>query len=217
MKNLLLAVITVFAFAASSNAQTSYGVKAGLNLANLASSAEGFESKARIGFHIGGYAEFALSDKFSFLSELVYSSQGAKEEDFETAEYMGETYTSSYKAETKLNYINIPVLAKFKPTESFYLAAGPQIGLLLGANTEWSYSYSDSSGSESDSGDEDIKEFLNSTDIGVAIAAGYELESGLNFGLRYNYGLTDIVDESDGDAIKNSTIQVSVGFKLTSY
>ena len=46
-------------------------------------------------------------------------------------------------------------------------------------------------------------------DFGVNLGAGYQLNSGLNFGLRYNLGLTDIFEASDA---KNSVLQVSVGY-----
>ncbi len=63
-------------------------------------------------------------------------------------------------------------------------------------------------------GEEDIKEFLKSTDFGLNLGVGYKMESGLNFGARYNLGLSDVNDsDMDGGAeYKNSVIQVSVGY-----
>ncbi len=60
----------------------------------------------------------------------------------------------------------------------------------------------------------DIKDDLKSTDFGVNLGLGYKMESGLNFGARYNLGLSNANDSDidDGAEYKNSVIQVSVGY-----
>ncbi|ELR73842.1 hypothetical protein C900_00006 [Fulvivirga imtechensis AK7] len=216
MKKVLLSIFAVIAFAATSNAQVNFGVKAGLNLADLASSEDEFEADSKIGLHLGGYVELSLSDKFALQPELVYSAQGAKSE-FSGEEDLGGGIIGTYSEEynLKLNYLNVPVLFKFKPSESFYIGAGPQLGLLLSANSEYDYTVTASGISVSDSGEEDVKDEMKGMDLSFAIGAGLELESGLNFGLRYNYGLSDVYDKNEGDAVRNSVLQFSVGFRLT--
>ena len=46
------------------------------------------------------------------------------------------------------------------------------------------------------------------------LGLGYKMESGLNFGARYNLGLSDANDSGidDGAEYKNSVIQAYVGF-----
>ncbi|NNE01606.1 MAG: PorT family protein, partial [Eudoraea sp.] len=53
-------------------------------------------------------------------------------------------------------------------------------------------------------------------DVGANIGLGYQLDSGLNIGARYNFGLTNINDlEDSGDfSIKNSVISLLVGFRF---
>ena len=77
------------------------------------------------------------------------------------------------------------------------LEAGPQIGFLLSAQKEST----------------DVKNSFNTVDFGVNFGLGYKLDNGLNFGARYNLGLSDI-NNIDGftDKNKNGVFQLSVGY-----
>ncbi len=201
MKKLLLSVIAMVAFTLSLSAQeTTFGVKAGVNFANLGGDVE--DADGLTSFHIGGVAEIGISEKFSFQPELLFSAQGAKYEESE------EGY--SYEEKYKLNYINVPLMAKLYLTEGFSVEAGPQIGLLLSAKSEWEETFM----GETDSDDEDIKDYMKSIDFGFNLGLGYKLEGGLNFGARYNLGLSNINDDDDADDYKitNGVFQISVGY-----
>ena len=165
----------------------------------------------RISFNIGGYYTFMISDKFGLQPELVYSGQGTKfaATTYETvigfdpstgAPIMGTV--ESPEVVFALNYLNIPIMAKYYFSESFSVLAGPQIGILMSAKAK------------SDDEDVDVKEFFNTTDISLGIGLEYALESGLNFNARYNIGMTTIEkDLADGeDGTKNAVIQIGVGF-----
>lgn len=198
MKKVLLSVFAVVAFVATSNAQVSGGAKAGLNLAKLSSSADGFESDMKLAFAVGGFLDVELSDKIGFQPELLLSFQGDKNED----SFGGV----DYKSTTKLSYLNIPLMLKYKFSDAFNFQVGPQVGLLMGAKVKVE--------AGDDEVEEDIKDELSGTDFGLNFGFGYELESGLLINARYNLGLSDIADENDGDAVKNSVIQITVGYKL---
>lgn len=199
MKKVLLSVIAMVAFTISVSAQTTFGVKAGVNLATLGGDVE--DADGITSFHIGGVAEIGISEKFSFQPELLFSAQGASFED------SGEDY--AYEENLKLNYINIPLMAKLYLTEGFSVEAGPQIGLLLSANVEGEDTFMD----ETESFDEDVKDSFKGIDFGFNLGLGYKLEGGLNFGARYNLGLSDINSEDDDDyKITNGVFQISVGY-----
>lgn len=196
MKKILLSLVAVVMVIAGANAQASFGVKAGANLANVGGDVE--ENSMKIGLHIGGVATFKLSESFAFAPELLFSTQGYKMDGFE---FMGVSIP-----ESKMNttYLNIPLLAKIYLGESFNIHAGPTVGFLLGAK----YKVGDES--------EDIKDGMKGLDFGLGFGLGYELESGLNFGARYNLGLANIADTEEGDdsKITNQVIQISVGFNF---
>jgi opacity protein-like surface antigen len=193
MKKLFLSALLVSAVLFSANAQMTGGVRLGANLSNMKFSFEGDSESldSKIGFQIGGYLDFAISDQFSVSPEILFSQFGGKESEG------GETFTLN------LNYISIPVMAKVKLGDMFNIQAGPQLGLLMGAKVKF------------DGGDFDVKEDYTSTDFGLGFGAGVDLDNGLNINLRYYLGLGNIAEGGDSDfKIQNSAIQFSVGYRL---
>jgi hypothetical protein len=189
MKKVILTVAAIFAFGfasaqdkkGGSDSEMSFGAKGGLNMATV-SNATG--SSALIGAHIGGFAEFKLSDKFAVQPELLFSMQGAK---FDSGSF-------------SLNYINVPVMAKYYVADAFSVEAGPQIGFLMSAKDDG----------------EDVKDGYNTIDFGVNFGAGYDLNEKMVLGLRYNLGLSDLQKDlpSGYDGSKNGVLSLSFGYKF---
>jgi hypothetical protein len=184
MKKIILTAAAVFAISFANAQDTKYGVKGGLS---MSSNTLG-EHTSLLAFHLGGFAEFKISDKFAVQPELLYSAQGGK------VSAGGFSYT------TNLNYINIPVMAKYYVADAFSIEAGPQIGFLMSAKSDGT----------------DIKEACNSTDFGLNLGAGYNLNETMSLGLRYNMGLSNVVKDVAGVSTdsKNSSIQLSFGYKF---
>jgi hypothetical protein len=189
MKKLVLTVAAVFAFGFANAQETKFGVKAGLNLANV-NGDDVSDNSSRLSFHVGGFAEIKLDDKFAIQPELVYSVQGTKID-------VGASEDLVYD----LQYINVPVMAKYYATEQLSLEVGPQIGFLTSAKAKF------------DGDSQDIKDTLKSTDFGVNFGAGYNFTENISAGLRYNLGLSNIAD-ADGADVKNSVLSLSVGYKF---
>lgn len=127
-------------------------------------------------------AEIKISEKFSLQPELLYSGQG---------------YDTGIDTEgtIALNYLNIPVIAKYYVTKKLSLKAGPQIGFLLSTK----------------GGTHDYKDLFKTTDFGVNLGIGYKIDNSLNFGARYVLGLSNINDVG-GTTNKNGVFQLSVGY-----
>lgn len=134
-------------------------------------------------FNLGVMSEIPITEKFSFQPELMYSGQG-----------YGINDTNDF---VSLSYINMPLMGKYYVTKGLSLEVGPQIGYLIGADFE---------------GD-DIKDNFKKLDFGANVGLGYKLENGLNFGVRYNLGLSNI-NNTDGSSnkYKNGVLQASVGY-----
>lgn len=218
MKKITLTLLGLVAFSTSALAQqeVKFGPKAGVNFATL-NGDDAEDSKMQIGFHVGAFAEIKFNDKFAIQPEILYSAQGAKQES--SGSVLGVNYTTEGNA--KLNYINVPIMAKYYVAPSFAIEAGPYVGFLMSANAE---------GSATAAGittefDDDIKDQLKSVDFGVGVGASFNLDNGFFIGARYNLGLSKIGEESTQNVggvevtteaadIKNSVFQVGVGYKF---
>ena len=181
MKKILMIVAVLALIVSTSFAQT-YGVKAGLNISNLKIDGDGasasFDSK--VGLTIGGFARYNFSEEFALQPELLFSQYGAKVAD----------------ATMKLNYISVPVMAKYY-FSGFNIQAGPQLGLLMSAKAD----------------DEDIKDGMKGMDFGFNIGAGYDFENGIGIDARYNIGLSNIAEETEDDAkLLNKGFQITLGY-----
>ena len=203
MKKIILTVAAVFAFGFANAQETKFGVKGGLNVANLTGD-EDEDNSSKVGFHVGGFVEIKVSDKFSVQPELLFSTQGTKLEE------SGTNY--SYESNLNLSYLNIPVMAKYYVAEGFSLEAGPQIGFLTTAKSDFTATES----GITVSGDEDVKDEFESVDFGVNFGAGYDFTENLSVGLRYNLGLSNVYKTEAGNDFKNSNnvFSVSLGYKF---
>ena len=170
------------------------GIKLGANFANQKMDYEGFDfsPKSRTSLHGGLFLTIMMSETFGVQPELLYNSVGSK------IDFMGTEGIS------RLNYLSVPVMLRYNPVPIFNIHVGPQFGFLLSAEDE------------SDGQSEDVKEDYKQLDLGAGIGAGVDLPMGLGISARYVMGLSNIADIEDAEGIKvtNSTIQLSVSYKL---
>ncbi len=205
MKNLLFVLtIVLFGFTNIIAQNIKYGSKIGVNIANIKGD-EVDDLNTKTSLHAGAVAEIMISDEFSFQAELLYSAQGAKSDYSETIDGVTFRYTS-----IDLEYINVPLLAKFYIVEGLSLEAGPQVGFLLTADRE----FEKTNNGETETGEKDILDEIKGIDFGLNFGLAYKLESGIFLATRYNLGLSDINDVEGADDLKNQNrvIQVSAGY-----
>lgn len=191
MKKILF--IALLAIGANSlDAQTKFGVKAGAQITNwTGDDADGLDSK--VGFQVGGYANIRFSEQFAFQPELLLSTQGAKGEE------------DGIKIKFNTTYINVPLMMKWYAYQGLNFEFGPQVGFNVGSKIK----------AETPVGDVDMDfdevfaDDVETINFGLNIGAGYELPMGLNFGVRYGLGLTDIMKDADA---KDSVISLGVGY-----
>ena len=173
-------------------AQVKYGPVAGVNLANI--SGDYTENAAiKIGFHVGGVVEISVSDNFVVAPGVLFSLKGAQDKD-------------NSKFKENLSYIEVPVNAKYKLESGLNFFAGPYVGILISAKFT------------NGTTDVDIKNEINSTDVGVNVGLGFDMESGLGFSAQYGIGLSnlnkDVAGSTSTPSIKNSVIGISVRYML---
>lgn len=194
----------------SINAQTTttrdaeFGVKGGFNISNLYSD-DVDDENVLYGFNAGVYANFPVSDMISIQPELFYTTKGSE------WEYNNAFIDGSSKL--RLDYIQLPVLAKFYIGEHFNVHVGPYAAFLVNANVK-SENNLDFAEVDEDLDTDDFEKF----DYGLSAGVEFAFDP-LTVGLRYDYGLSEIGKDQDymgsnfPDA-KNSLLNVYLAFKL---
>jgi hypothetical protein len=188
MKRIFLLLAFAGTFAAA-NAQTKIGLKGGVNVADWGGEdADGIDAK--IGFHVGGFANFAVASKVSIQPELVYSTQGGK------IDMPGDDI------KIRFNYINVPIMVKYELVEGLNAQLGPQFGFAVTRKTK--------QGSITVDRNDEYKEF----DFGLGLGASYDIPSSpIGIDARYVWGLTRLDD--NGDAKKfNRVFQFGITYAL---
>lgn len=195
MKKLLLFIsVTMLSFTTVQSQEFRMGAKLGLNVASLGGDSYygGLGSLgSRTSFHIGGLVEIPVMGKFSVQPELLYSSEGS------------DWSFGSSDSNLKLDYLRLPVLAKYYIIKGLTGEAGPVFGFLATA--------------KNDDGD-DIKDQFKSFDAAFAIGASYRLDMGVFFSLRYNKGLLNVNEDFEENGVtysyknQSNVFQVSAGY-----
>ena len=124
-------------------------------------------------YNAGIALEQQFTRNFALASELIYSRQGSRFSS--TNGYVSDKYISAF------DYINLPVLLRFRPKgERGFIEVGGQIGHLLSAN---SYHTSDK--------DRTFSSFqhTNKIDAGLTGGVGYRLGPHVVVDARYYYGI----------------------------
>ena len=181
-----------------------FGVKAGMNVSSL-SSEEGLSDQgSKIGFNAGVFMNAPLAENFSIQPELMYSQMGDK--------YNQTIAGTTYARSRHLDYVTLPVMFQYNATPAFYLEAGPEFGLLVGAKNKFTNESTNNTIAES----ANYKDDLNGFNVGIGLGAGYYFTPNVGLTARYVAGLTDIAKDrpSGSDSVKNNVFQVGLAYKF---
>jgi hypothetical protein len=151
----------------------------------------GLEWFTKLGAQIGAGTDIAnLSDKLSLRTELNFSLQGGRFED----------YSNDVTGSINLYYANVPVIFRLQTKSNFFGEGGVQTGFLIGARDRIegnSTFYND---------------YIKDIDFGLMGGLGYRFSEKISLGLRGSLGLRNLsVAETDG----KSNVVFSVGCTYT--
>jgi hypothetical protein len=190
----------------SSAAQPKFGLKVGLNSADLnGGDVSIFEEefgpmKSKIGFCGGGFVVFGLSKGMAIQVEALYTQKGSTFD----IDVDGETVDLNWETD----YIEIPVLFKYtfetKGKVVPVLFAGPSVAFKMTAKLKATFMGTSKSS--------DIPGF-KSTDFGLVFGGGLDIGPKFRVDLRYIMGLTKLLD-MDGETadIKNGVFSLMIGY-----
>lgn len=172
----------------------SYGVKAGINYATVSKGNAAISPDGRLGFYAGIFGELPLiDDLLSIQGELVYSQEG-----FERRQ---QTSAATFAANYNLDYLNLPILAKYYIVRGFSVEGGPQFSLLLNDEIKTNFS----------TAERPIPTEIKSFDLRFAAGTSFQFDEGIFINLRYVHGITTAIEETNA---RNSSIQVGLGYKF---
>ena len=139
MKKLILMIVSVIFMTnissgqdniSDSRSRLSYGIKAGLNLSTVYDTqSDDFNADPKLGFVTGAFVAIPIGKYLGFHPEILFSQKGYKT----SGTYMG---LIDYEFTRTSNYIDLPLLIAFKPSEMFTVVAGPQYSYLLKQSDE---------------------------------------------------------------------------------
>ena len=202
----LFIMLLVFSF---SNAQKiNFGIKAGLNVSMLTGT-EGIMTSTN-GIHMGTLVEFKVSDRIRIQPEVLFSSQGAKSVNTTNPVYGTEIKINN---NIKLDYLIVPIIAKYYVANDFFLEVGPQVGFLITAKNSGDVNTTVAGTSSLESFNDNVKETVKSRDYAANVGFGYDFLTKAFVEARYSIGLSNISTVSNTD-VKNGVFQLSVGYKF---
>lgn len=168
--------------------------KVGFNLSEISAK----DSKFKAGLVAGLEGQYQINNWFALSAGLLYTQEGTKIKDSEL--------------KFNLEYLNIPVMAKFYVAKGLSLNAGLQLGFMTKGKVK-GYGYND-----------DIKSICNKADFSIPLSIAYEFTNGLSFEARYTGGLTNVIKEETIKAAgmsykwekdnKNEVFMLTVGYKF---
>ena len=175
----------------STSSESKFILKGGLNYSTVTKGDFDEGPDPRTSFYIGFAGEIPVTENvFAIQPELIYSRQG-----FETnTTILGTNYNTKYK----IDYLNMPIIAKLYLGKAFNLEVGPQFGLKINEKVG-----DEDGGSESNN----VKDF----DTALALGFSFNFEGGAFIHARYTQSLNEVVENSNS---KNMVFQLGLGFRL---
>jgi hypothetical protein len=165
-------------------------------------------------FNLGFYFDFKMADQWYLnTGVLVKSTVGLnflKEEDVALLDPT-IVFTDSGTFSQEVNYFHVPVAIKYRFKNNFYLRLGPQFGLRSRAFLKFI----------GEAGNKQVEVKVNNNDlfhrfeVAVIGGIGYKLRKGegMNIGIKYMYGLTNIM-RNDTFKYQNRSLYAYIGIPI---
>ncbi|MFD2717177.1 porin family protein [Hymenobacter monticola] len=191
-KLLIIAFLSLFL---TPLARAQFGIKGGLNVAEL-TGRDGETASYKPFYHVGIFYQANVLGPLSIQPEVQYSLQGGN---------LKSAYTDY---DSELHYLTVPILAKLTVGPVF-VEAGPQFGVLLSANQQGNLQVGFTPDGMPAYGNESrpaTSEFKRG-DFSVVGGVGLKLGSSFSLGGRLVAGLNDINDAKNLSGINDPRLQ----------
>lgn len=174
-----------------------------------------FPSKIKIGTYFGIFVQYRFNDRFALQSDVVYSEQGGYFRAVMDHDGGNDREDVNDKIRFKINYINIPVMAKYYFAQGkVSIDAGAQLGIRLDSKMKMvSKKYNLTP--------QRMESPLGTTewDLSLALGATYYASSHFDIHARFTAGLTNVL--STNYAVNrtkknqaNNVINLGLGYRF---
>ncbi|AMR31366.1 hypothetical protein A0256_07975 [Mucilaginibacter sp. PAMC 26640] len=174
------------------------GVAGGLNISNTVDAYNSdFSTSSIAGAHVGLTFELPIVYPLSFAPEFLFSQKG----------YKAETVDGTFRSRT--NFIDIPLLAKFRVTRGLNFVVGPQLTFQTSTRNTYDNGFNTIYRDNYDN-------LRDKSYISGLIGLGIDLNR--NTELRFRYALDLSQNRGDDNSslpdFRNQVFQVGIGFKF---
>ena len=219
MKKILLLAICLFTLAGSVSAQGYYGhrrvrrsaprnanddfykIKVGLaGGLNIADAVDAYNANYTTGsiaaFHVGLTLDVPLIYPLSFAPEVLYSQKG----------YSAQTTDGNFTQRS--NFIDVPLLAKFRLSPFVNFVVGPQLSFPISTTNTYDNGFQETAKEHYDTSND-------KTVVAGVIGVGFDVSSNVELRFRYTYDFQETDDNNYYiPGYHNQVWQVGLGFKF---
>ena len=209
----LLTIVALLSFGANAQSllPTKYGIKVGLNIANVTSTpnegVKNIETTPSLGVAGGFYMEIALNDKWYIKPDLLYVQKGASfnydyKHKWDSISLNNVNNLDEYATtnELKLAYVELNPTISYKASDKLALNFGPSVSFLISED----YTFTEKIIGDSPP--------LNTVEPTPGTYEAEDLDVGLNLGLSYYITETFLVDAK----VNTGLIKVGTVNRITS-
>jgi hypothetical protein len=173
------------------------GITGGLNISNTIDANSDYSTGAIAGFNAGLFMELPVVFPFSIQPEVLYSQKGFT------------AITPDGNLTQRSNYIDVPILAKFKLSPSFNFLVGPQISFPVSTNVTFDNGFNTTN-------EYNYSQFDQKTILDGVVGVSFDITPTVELRARYTIDL-ESNDQNNtylGGDLRTAVYQIGLGFKF---
>lgn len=188
-----------------------FGLDGGVNYSNMS----GFESgKPLSTFNLGFYFDFLLKNQLYLNTGVLVKSNVGLSDLKENDVFILDpsiTFSNLGTYEQRTSYFQVPVTLKYRFKNHLYVHAGPQFSFMHKAFLIFSGEQNHKTFEVKSKN----KDLFATVEVAIIGGIGYKLKKGqgMNIGIKYFYGLTNVFKDNYFDS-KNSSLYLAVGIPI---
>lgn len=183
--------------------QLKFGIKAGINNSNVwDEEGQDFDADPKNGFAGGAYLSIPVGKYLGIQPEVIYSQKGFQA--------YGRAFGTDYSYVRTTNYIDVPLMIQFKPSEFITFVGGPTYSYLTSQTDTWKY------GTFSQEQEEEFENNnLRKNTMGAIFGADINVE---HFVIAPRVGWDFQTNNGDGTSdsprYRNQWLQLTIGYRF---